>query len=73
MSMPTAEAVWFTRLNRALDALPLADPEKIRLVHEILRASATGEGSRGPTARALWDKLGAYAGIWPVSMVPGDR
>jgi hypothetical protein len=63
MSVPTAEAVWFTRLNRALDALPLADPEKVRLVHEILRVSATGEGSRGPAARVLWDELGAYAGV----------
>jgi hypothetical protein len=59
----SAESVWFTRLNRALDALPLADPEKVRIVHKILRASATGEGSRGPTARALWDELGAHAGI----------
>jgi hypothetical protein len=63
VSLPTAEGVWLTRLNRALDALPLADPEKVRIVHEVLVASATGEGSRGPTARALWDELGAYAGI----------
>jgi hypothetical protein len=63
MSMPTAESVWFARLNRALDALPLADPEKVRILHDVLVASATGEGSRGPIARALWDELGAYAGI----------
>jgi hypothetical protein len=57
------ESVWFARLNRALDALPLADPEKVRLVHEILVASATGDGSRGPTARVLWYELGAHAGV----------
>ena len=57
------ESVWFTRLNQALGVMPLADPEKVRLVHEILVASATGEGSRGPAARVLWDEFGAYAGI----------
>jgi hypothetical protein len=53
----TAESVWVARLSRALGALPLADPGKVRLVHEILRVSATGDGSRGPTARVLWDEL----------------
>jgi hypothetical protein len=59
------ESVWFDRLNRALGALPLADPEKVRLIHEILVASTTGEegGSRSPAARALVDELGAYASV----------
>jgi hypothetical protein len=35
----------------------------VRLVHEILRASATGEGSRSSAARILWDELGAYVGV----------
>jgi len=72
MSLPTAEGVWFQRLNRALGRLPLADPEKVRLVHEILIASATGEGSRGPTARVLWDELGAYAGVGACPWSPDD-
>jgi hypothetical protein len=50
-------------MSRALGAMPLADPLKVRLVHEILRVSATGEGSRSPVARVLWDELGAYAGV----------
>jgi hypothetical protein len=48
----------------------LADPEKVRLVHEILVASATGEGSRGPAARVLWDELGAYAGVGACAWSP---
>jgi hypothetical protein len=70
--MVTAERVWFARLNRGLDRLPLADPVKVRLVHEILYAAAYDGGSRGPAGRALWDELGAYVGVGACPWSPDD-
>jgi hypothetical protein len=57
------EPVWFAPLNRALDALPVANPERMQIGHQLLVACASEEGSRGPVARALCDELGAGAGV----------
>jgi hypothetical protein len=58
------ESVWFTRLRRALDALPVSEPERVRIAHKLLVVCASEEGgSRSPAARALVDELGAYASV----------